>query len=232
MTSSPSTLVVAPVQPVREAPENPAAHAWKDFQEESAGHQLTVLHDDGLYKHLRMAAPGTRMWSWDIVTWPGHLATSGDIADGYTFSREMDMIDFFRVASHKEGYFSDGAPSINFRYWAEKLQGDQRKTVKEHRHEQFLALVKETLEEALEDGRLDQEGVDELIAEAEEVEETGHAAHEWLYQRGHIFSDSWENDFTEYTFNFQLACYAIAASVRTYLEFKSESAEETEQTQD
>ncbi|MFJ2662575.1 hypothetical protein [Arthrobacter koreensis] len=221
MTPSPSTLVVAPAQPAREIPENPAAEAWKTFREESAGHQLTVLHDDGLYRHLRMAAPGTRMWSWDIVTWPGHLATSGDIADGYTFSRELDMIDFFHLASHKEGYYSDGAPSINFRYWAEKLQGEQRQTVKEHRHEHFLQLVKETLEEDLENGRLTQEGVDELTAEASNVEETGHAAHEWLYQHGDIFPDSWENDFTEYTFNFQLACYAIAAAVRVYLQTKA-----------
>lgn len=148
-TSAGAILVVAPAVPIRGAPENPGAHAWKATQENVAGHQLTVLHDDGLYKHLRMAESGTRMWSWEMVTWPGHLATSGDIGDGYTFSRELDMIGFFKLAGRKEAYYSDGAPSIDFRYWAEKLQRDQRKTVRE--------------------SRLTSDGAEELLAEARMV---------------------------------------------------------------
>lgn len=59
-------------------PTNPYAHAYADFLRETAEHQLVVPHDDGLYRHLRIQKPGTRMWSWDITTWPGHLATSGE----------------------------------------------------------------------------------------------------------------------------------------------------------
>lgn len=95
-------------------PTNPYAHAYADFLSETAEHQLVVLHDDGLYCHLRIQKPGTRMWSWDITTWPGHLATSGDIADGYMFTREPDMIQFFarnestRLSSRVFGFLVRG----------------------------------------------------------------------------------------------------------------------------
>lgn len=218
---APTTLVVAPVNPVREVPENPAAYAWKTFREESAKHVMTVLHEDGLYRHIRMAEPGTRMWSWDIVTWPNHLATSGDIADGFTFSRELDMIGFFNLGGGKEAYYSDGAPGIDFRYWAEKLQGDQRDTAREYKHELFVQRVTESLTEDLERGDLTQEQADELITEAREVEENSHAAFEWLQDHDEHFPDSWEWGLRDYTLSFQLACYAVNAAVQAYLEHKA-----------
>ena len=95
-------------------------HVRKVFTAHTAEHELTVLADRSLdaaepmpYRHLRLAQPGTSMYHWEIVTWPGHLSTVGDIADGYTFSRVYDMVDFFTPAP--EPY------RINPGYWAEKL---------------------------------------------------------------------------------------------------------------
>lgn len=216
----------------REAPVNPAAHAWKTFQEESAEHVLTVLHDDGLYRHLRMAAPGTRMWSWDIVTWPDHLATSGDIADGFTFSREPDMIGFFGQPKGLRPYYSDGAPSIDFRYWAEKLQGDQRETAKEYEHDSFVRYVTDCLNEQLEDDDdLTQSQVDSLIEDAKSVDEDEAAAYEWLSQNPDHFSDPYENDFREFTLTFQLACYAVNATAQAYLQHKNAAEAEAAVTE-
>lgn len=211
---------------------NPAAAAWASFQEETANHRLTVLHEHGLYRHIRMSAPGTRMWSWDIVTWPGHLATSGDIADGLnltefvtsadglTFSREPDMIGFFGKPRGMRPYYADGAPSLDFRYWAEKLQGDQRQTAKAYVHENFVQFVTDTLIERLVDGSdetMTHERVDELIDEVKQIDEYEAAARDWLNDHGDEFPDSWENDFKDYTFHFQVACYAINAAVQAYL---------------
>lgn len=127
---------------------NPYAEAWEGFTKQTEHHGLRVLRDDGLYRHLRVQAPGTRMWSWDVITWPGHLATAGDIADGYMFTRELDMIEFFafggRGADH---YYSDGAPSIDVRYWAEKLCGGRSMDVKKYDADLFLQQVREHLEE-------------------------------------------------------------------------------------
>ncbi|MFI9629298.1 hypothetical protein [Streptomyces sp. NPDC052042] len=131
---------------------NPYARAYATFVEQTTHHQLVVLHEDGLYRHLRVQAPGTRMWSWDITTWPGHLATSGDVADGYMFTRLEDMIDFFSFAGKNHGYYSDGAPSIDVRYWAEKLCGDRSTEVKKYDPDLFLPLVREHFEESEELG--------------------------------------------------------------------------------
>lgn len=132
----------------RTRPTNPYAKAYAGFIEQTTEHELHVIHDDGLYRHLRVQAPGTRMWSWDITTWPGHLATSGDIADGYMFSRELDMIEFFTHGGYAgHDYFSDGAPSIDVRYWAEKLCGGRSHDVKVYEADSFLQQVREHLEE-------------------------------------------------------------------------------------
>lgn len=128
-------------------PTNPYAHAYADFLRETAEHQLVVLHDDGFYRHLRIQKPGTRMWSWDITTWPGHLATSGDIADGFVFTRLEDMIDFFDISKWNRDYYSDGAPSIDVRYWAEKLCGGRSHEVKKYDDEEFIRHVKDSLGE-------------------------------------------------------------------------------------
>lgn len=129
-------------------PDNPYASTYKSFLDQTLDHELTeVLRDDGLYRHLRIQEPGTRMWSWDITTWPGHLATSGDIADGFMFTRTSDMLNFFSLPARNLDYFSDGAPCIDFRYWAEKLCGGRSHDVREYRREIFLRQVREHLEE-------------------------------------------------------------------------------------
>lgn len=128
-------------------PSNPYAQAYADFLEQAKDHRLVVLHMDGLYRHLRVQAPGTRMWSWDINTWPGYLASSGDIADGLVFTRLDDMIDFFDITGGSRDYYSDGAPSIDVRYWAEKLCGGRSHDVKSYDSDRFLKLVREHLKE-------------------------------------------------------------------------------------
>lgn len=74
-----------------------------------AQHQMTVMHEDGVYRHLRFQRPESWMYGFDIVTWPGHLYVGGDIED-FTFARIHDMADFF-----------DMKPDINPHYWAEKI---------------------------------------------------------------------------------------------------------------
>ena len=151
-------------------PTNPYAFAYKNFLEQTTDHQLVVLQDSGLYRHLRVQAPGTRMWSWDITTWPGHLATSGDIADGHVFSREPDMLGFFADAGRsKDGYYSDGAPSISVSYWAEKLCGSRSHEVKKYDPDSFIQQVREHLEESEELGHEAQTEHDKIIEVARRV---------------------------------------------------------------
>lgn len=220
MTASITQTVTPNLSAAQKRPTNPATEAWKSFQTNSAGHELTVLHEQGLYRHIRMARPSSRAESWDIVTWPGHLATSGDIADGLTFSRDPDMIEFFAPEAIDHNYFSDGAPSIDFRYWAQKLQGDQRQGILAYKHENFIRFVTETLTERLEDGDtpdLTKEDVDRLISEVNDLARDEADARDWLDEHDDQFPDSWENSFKDYSVHFQMACYAISATAHAYL---------------
>ena len=120
------------------------------FSAHTAEHTLTVLHDRSLdlvdpqpYRHLRFAANGSRMYSWDIITWPGHLATVGDIADGYTFSRVHDMVDFFEPLPTPY--------RINSGYWAEKLAASQRRNATEFSIEALIEAVDEDIDSCAQD---------------------------------------------------------------------------------
>lgn len=150
--------------------ENPYTQTYQHFLEQTKDHQFTVIHDDGLYRHLRVQAPGTRMWSWDVTTWPGHLATSGDIGSGYVFSRVEDMLEFFKVQPSSRSYYSDGAPCIDFRYWAEKIigVGEQDRT-KRYSKDRFLQLVTAALEEDYELGIAAQTEHDMVVKVAKQV---------------------------------------------------------------
>lgn len=146
--------------------ENHYAREYANFLRNTEGHTLEVLHEDGLYRHLRMRDPQKgSMWSWQISTIPWLLTTFGDVADGYSFSREEDMIDFFSYAGKSSRYYSDGAPSIDFRYWAEKLRGGRHSMdVKTYRAKGFLQQVREHLDESEALGEETRADRDEKIA--------------------------------------------------------------------
>jgi len=163
----------APVKPATPTAEtakrdNPYAAAYANFIEQTKDHVLTVRMDDGLNRHMRVGEPGTGMWSWNVITWPGYLITVGDIADGYSFSRIADMIDFFDREGH-QAYFSDGSPSIDFRYWAEKLTGGRSHDVKEFSSKIFLQHVSDSLEEDEDLGTEAQDEYEKIVEVAKRV---------------------------------------------------------------
>ena len=49
------------------------------FAKDTATHAMTILRDDGLYRHLRFKRPNTSSYYFDIITWPGYLAITGDM---------------------------------------------------------------------------------------------------------------------------------------------------------
>ncbi|MCX5103448.1 hypothetical protein [Streptomyces sp. NBC_00439] len=150
-------------------PTNPYAQAYATFLHETAEHELVMLHDDGLYRHLRIQKPGIHAWSWALTTWPGHLATSGDVADGYMFARLMDMLDFFDITKRDHDYYSDGAPYIDFRYWAEKICGGRAHEMRKYDSDIFLQHVEDALNEDEELGLEAQAEYEEIIEVAQRV---------------------------------------------------------------
>lgn len=82
------------------------------FSADTEGFEMAVLHDEGVYRHLRFKHSEQSMYWYDLVTWPGCLTFRGDMGT-WTFARETDMVRSFFT---EQGY-------ANLSYWAEKLQG-------------------------------------------------------------------------------------------------------------
>jgi hypothetical protein len=118
-----------------------------DFLKDVSAHEMEVLREDGVYRHIRFKKPGTGCMHFDLVTWPGYLAYSGDMGC-YVFSRLNDMFEFFRT--DREYLQRDGRQlCINLGYWSEKLQavdgGRREGSAKEFSEEKFSRAVIEDL---------------------------------------------------------------------------------------
>lgn len=188
---------------------NPFPEAWRQFKAETAEHVLTIHHDDGLYRHLKMGKPGTGIWSWSLATWPGHMALTGDIGRGYLWRREADMLEWADTSRYPR--YDDGAPAIPADYWAEKLTGACRDSAQRYSPEVALRLTREKLTE---DGA---PGIAMVLAAAsiilDDADES--VARDWLYEQ-FPNSNTWEWDLTEFDLHYLLACYAVAHTIRAY----------------
>lgn len=207
------------------------AEALARFEKDTAGHQMEVLLDNGVYRHLRFKRPGSYSFSFDVVTWPGYLAVSGDMGDSM-FTRLHDMFEFFR---RKDDGAEVGKLRINPGYWAEKCvanDGDKR----EFRIELFEELVKERFDEFINEHRDDDNGEpawapqlweeledevlhigDESVAEAIGTMDGFEPSKDEPFARFH-FADAWEygNELQDYTFHFYWRLYAIAHAIEVY----------------
>jgi hypothetical protein len=85
------------------------------FASDTAAHEMVVLHDDGLYRHLAFREPSHGFYWFELITTPDQLVFSGD-GNSYVFRRDEDMFRFFR-----SGIWRDGTRHINPGYWSEKL---------------------------------------------------------------------------------------------------------------
>lgn len=115
------------------------------FLLDTAFHRLEIIRDDGIYRHLRMSAPNTSCYYYDVITWPGYLTVVGDMGT-WTFSRIADMFEFFGGWTGR----------INTGYWSEKLEagagGSGRNLLaQEYDHDAFCESLKLSLREYLED---------------------------------------------------------------------------------
>jgi hypothetical protein len=200
------------------------------FASDTATHRMTVLRDDGLYRHLRFTAMHlcndaewrtTNGFYWfDLITWPGNLTVNGDCGT-YTFSRITDMFEFFRSRY-----------GINPQYWAEKVRGETR--TQSYSEDKFRQQVKEAVTEA--------EGECPGVSAAVEEQFYGPLA-EWSigYEDGarraldefsfykdendrydrdkqpdFRFCDTWEWDLSDWDWTFLWCCHAIQWGIGQY----------------
>lgn len=191
----------------------------QSFLKDVATHQMTVVFENGVHRHVRFKRPDTYNMQFDLVTWPGHLAYSGDMGC-FVFSRLPDMFDFFRDKS-------DGPLRINLGYWSEKLDSvDKSDGVRQFSEDLFQENIKRWLDEAEADDQLRQEVEDEVLSNVEGgtygAHEAYKAAQEFEGSNGFRFTDFWEVNSTEYTFRFVWCCYALAWGIRQYDKVKAD----------
>ena len=197
------------------------------FLKDVSKHVMTIELDSGIHRHLHFANPTTFNQWFDIVTWPGYLAFTGDMG-GFVFTRLKDMFEFFGGRPSDE----KGKLYINLSYWAEKLEAVDRDGrtpgATQFSPELFRRKVEEHFTEWAEDEILTEKEAADFRYELEEqvlrCEDDGeYEARKALSQFEHTidghpleFHDTWEWDFSEYTYRFTWCCYAIAWAIQQY----------------
>lgn len=191
----------------------------EQFRKDVSAHGMEVLLDNGIHRHLKFSANGSFNMHFDIVTWPGYLAISGDMGC-FVFSRLRDMFDFFR--SDKP------ALEINCDYWAEKLESTKRHGgAMVYDPDRFTEQVEQRVKDWIEECELTKEQAEELRSEVREevlcADDNEYDAHRNLSEfslklAGHRFEfhDTWEWDLKAYTYHYVWCCFAIVWAIRQY----------------
>lgn len=190
-------------------------------------HQMVVLRDDGVNRHIRFKAPGTMMKHFDLITWPGYLCYTGDMGS-FLFRRTNDMFAFFRTDRSDFNFNRDGGLSINPGYWSEKLEAvEARSGYEEFDEDEFKRVIseyrigwirRESLSKS--DRRELWDSVNDVLEMAEEGESRAkHAAYDFSFKadgKTFQFDDFFEHRLTKYTHRFMWCCYALAWGVAHY----------------
>ncbi|ABX49138.1 hypothetical protein Sbal195_1967 [Shewanella baltica OS195] len=191
------------------------------FLNDVAEHQLTILKDDGVFRHMELSQ-GSFEHRFEITTWPQHLCISGDMGC-YVFSRVQDMFCFFRQSGDDWG--------VNASYWEEKVlaecktDGTREFDVKQadQRLEQFLQWFVEgldpTKEEEAEAISSATNAVKEFTQNRENAEwDVVYRLNNWDEEDagGMTLDDFWDGWKDRFTYRFIWCCYAIVFAIRQY----------------
>ena len=194
------------------------------FARETAEHEMTILHDDGLYRHVRFMGSNDSAYWFDLITVPGSLVFRGD-GESFVFARIKDMFEFFRSNPDRTTH------RISPDYWAEKLTSD-RDSVKTYPRAKFDQHVAKALEHA----ELYWPGVtkawaaetgDGMYYDLDYEECARKALCDFVFQpkgrRGELFMfrDTWEWDLKDFDWWYLWACHAIVTGIARYDQAKT-----------
>ncbi len=182
------------------------------FLKDIKGHTMTVLRNDGLYRHVRFMKPrdvgGSEYW-FDLITWPGNLVFRGD-GDSFAFAREPDMF----------GFFGKKTLSINPGYWAQKLTIKQD-VVKEYNKDLLIQHVREACDDMRDTGSaslandvwedMEDEDSNGML---ETLEDARAFLNKW--EGDDAWSDTWEWDLTGYDWWFLWALHGIVWGIQQH----------------
>lgn len=213
------------------------------FLKDVAAHEMEIIRDDGLNRHIRFKRPDEMAYYFDVVTWPGSLVVSGDCGT-WAFSRNPDMFDFFRTKKQDWNYNKKGGLSINPSYWAEKLlavdasRGKRDGGPQEYSQVIFEKRIRERIKDYFSRGSMSPsklrkvkkdilEQVEDEVLCAESEESAHRAASDFSFdyidsdgdKRTFRFEDFWETNLRDWTWGFIWNLHAIVWCIREYDKF-------------
>lgn len=189
------------------------ARFLKDTQE----HRMTILQNEGVYRHIRVAKPGTINMSFNVTTFPGYLVFTGDMGS-FTFSRLHDMFDFMDIDWNRP------VPTIDYSYWEEKAEavykhgGTKTYDVERLRYSAVRAFREY---EFLEGCRMDawkcfREDVMEHLS-GDDMRDDMERVMSWRIEGKYPFQDFYEyGSFETHNIRFRWACWAIAYTIMCF----------------
>lgn len=192
------------------------------FNGDIENHRMTILHDDGLYRHVRFKAPDTGMYWFDLHTSPGLLTIDGDMGT-HSFRRIPDMFQFFT------------GTYVNVGYWAEKVVSSRRDDHKEFSSDNFKQHIYEHFWQTSRYMEPDDAKkwwdvlVDDIFGKHRYLpgtyEEASNALEDVDRQLGsEHYDDLWDwGGFREYEFGFLWCLHAILWGIQQYKTEKASS---------
>lgn len=183
------------------------------FARETDSHAMTVLHEVGLYRHVRFENPKYgSIYRFDLITWPHGLLIRGD-GPNFAFSLypTVDLFDMFRRTA--------SVGDINPGYWQEKVVAGKVHSWSEDRFRSWVADETDNHEDHY-PGLA--KAIDEQILNSDEhsLEYRGTAEYAVAsFTHGDYrlrLPDRWEESFEDYSWEFLWACHAIRWGIGQY----------------
>ena len=215
-------------------PSKPGTYPY-DYERRSAlralkNHGVSIEQDDGVHRCILFRSPHNFAYHFRLITWPGHLAISGDIGD-FTFARTYDMFTFF---ANSEDWASMPV-EINASYWREKITAQDRHAGTESFDEAAYAryLVREF--RAIDRGTFEPGGrlrrwrdvraslLERGIQDATEATRAAMDFTTWDHSGRDFypFAEAWDCRFTCPSHHFLVCCYAIVWGIKRYAQVKN-----------
>ncbi|MFE7485556.1 hypothetical protein [Streptomyces sp. NPDC057552] len=200
---------------------SPEAAVAARFARDVAGHELTVLREDGLYRHLRFETPGMRgAYAFELITWPYNLV----VKTGWTFHFDIDATPDMFVLFRNTAFSGE----INPHYWSEKVRAG-RDEVEGFSEDLFEQLVKQHVVDAIRNGDAPR-GIGAEVTR--DIFEWGEIDNEVSARRtlddfrfkDWAFGETWEWNFQDFKPGFLHSCRAIRYGIDLWDAAKAASA--------
>lgn len=194
----------------------------KRFLEDVANHEMIVIRNNGINRHLRFRRPDTITDWFDLVTWSGYLCITGDYGT-FVFSRITDMFEFFRTSKNYRKNNPETKIHINPQYWAEKVQSETVPDgIEKFSASKFENAVKDYFDLYFEDSQDDDEKQtvwknieSEVLCYSDNEHEAFSAVHEFQHNNFQ-FEDFFEYNLNEYTFYYLWCLHAIVWGISQF----------------